>query len=54
MTKGKAGWVKTFQDLTAAIDASGMCLFTSFALDAQDYADLLTATTGIKINPADC
>jgi aldehyde:ferredoxin oxidoreductase len=52
VTKGKAAWVKTFQDLTAGIDASGMCLFTSFALDAQDYADLLTATTGMKIDPA--
>ncbi|WP_461752416.1 aldehyde ferredoxin oxidoreductase family protein [Methanocorpusculum sp.] len=45
---GKPQWVKTFQDLTAAIDALGMCLFTSFALDAEDYADLFTATTGIK------
>ncbi|WP_292423246.1 aldehyde ferredoxin oxidoreductase family protein [Methanoregula sp.] len=52
VTKGKPQWVKTFQDLTAAIDASGMCLFTSFALDAQDYADLLTAATGIKTDPA--
>jgi aldehyde:ferredoxin oxidoreductase len=53
VTKGKPQWVKTFQDLTASIDASGMCLFTSFALDAQDYADLLTATTGMKIDPAE-
>jgi aldehyde:ferredoxin oxidoreductase len=52
VTKGKPQWVKTFQDLTAAIDASGMCLFTSFALGADDYADLLTATTGKKIDPA--
>ncbi len=52
VTKGKPQWVKIFQDLTAAIDASGMCLFTSFALGAEDYADLLTATTGMKINPA--
>jgi aldehyde:ferredoxin oxidoreductase len=52
VTKGKPQWVKTFQDLTAAIDASGMCLFTSFALDAQDYADLLSATTGMKIDTA--
>ena len=52
VTTGKAAWVKTFQDLTAGIDATGMCLFTSFALDAQDYADLLTATTGITIDPA--
>ncbi len=50
LIKGKPQWVKTFQDLTAAIDASDMCLFTSFALDAEDYADLLTATTGVKID----
>lgn len=53
VTKGKPQWVKTFQDLTASIDASGMCLFTSFALDAQDYADLLTATTGMQIDTAE-
>jgi aldehyde:ferredoxin oxidoreductase len=53
VTKGKPQWVKTFQDLTAAIDASGMCLFTSFALGADDYADLLTATTGMKIDAAE-
>lgn len=48
-SEGKDQWVKTFQDFTASIDASGMCLFTSFALDANDYADLMTATTGIKM-----
>jgi len=53
VTKGKPQWVKTFQDLTASIDAAGMCLFSSFALDAQDYADLLTATTGMKIDAAE-
>jgi len=53
VTKGKPQWVKTFQDLTAAIDASGMCLFTSFALGPEDYADLLTATTGMKIDTAE-
>ena len=45
-TKGKAGWVKTFQDLTAVIDSSGLCLFTSFALSAEDYLDLINAATG--------
>lgn len=44
--EGKAEWVKIFQDLTAAIDSSGLCLFTSFALGAEDYANLLTAATG--------
>jgi aldehyde:ferredoxin oxidoreductase len=44
--EGKAQWVKTFQDLTASIDATGMCLFTSFALGPEDYANLLKARTG--------
>jgi len=39
-------WVKIFQDLTSVIDSSGLCLFTSFALGAPDYADLLNAATG--------
>ena len=46
--EGKHIWTKIFQDLTAAIDSSGMCLFTSFALGATEYADLLTAATGTK------
>ncbi|MBN1226511.1 MAG: aldehyde ferredoxin oxidoreductase family protein [Deltaproteobacteria bacterium] len=47
VTEGKAQWVKTFQDLTAVIDSEGICLFTSFALGADDYANLLSAATGI-------
>lgn len=42
----KAVWAKTFQDLTAVIDSMGNCLFTSFALGAQEYTDLLNAATG--------
>ena len=45
-TEGKAQWVKVFQDLTAVIDSMGMCLFTSFALGAEDYLALLNAFTG--------
>lgn len=44
--EGKATWAKTYQDLTAAIDAMGLCLFTSFAMGAQEYADMLNAVTG--------
>jgi len=44
--EGKAEWTKIFQDLTAVIDSLGLCLFTSFALGAQDYADLYNAATG--------
>ncbi len=46
VTDDKAAWAKTFQDLTAVIDSMGNCLFTSFAMGAQEYADLLNAATG--------
>ena len=42
----KATWTKIFQDLTAVIDSMGMCLFTSFALGADNYANFLNAGTG--------
>lgn len=45
-TDDKAVWAKTFQDLTAVIDSMGHCLFTSFAMGAQEYTDLLNAATG--------
>src|SRR6056297_1117682 len=41
--EGKPEWVKTFQDLTAVIDSAGVCLFTSFALGAEEYKDLINA-----------
>lgn len=44
--EGKPMWVKIFQDLTAVIDSMGLCLFTSFALGAADYAELYNAVTG--------
>lgn len=46
--EGKTTWVKIFQDLTATIDALGLCLFTSFALGAQDYANLYNAVCGTE------
>ncbi len=45
-TEGKAAWCKIFQDLTAVIDSMGLCLFSSFALGAPQYAALLNAGTG--------
>ena len=44
--KGKPEWVKIFQDLTAFIDSCGLCLFTSFALNIDDYAEMFSAITG--------
>lgn len=47
-TDGKAGWVKLFQDLTAAVDASGTCLFITFGIGAQEVAEQLKAATGYE------
>lgn len=44
--EGKAMWAKTFQDLTASIDSLGLCLFTSFAFGAEDYANMVNAICG--------
>ncbi len=44
--EGKAVWVKIFQDLTAVIDSLGLCLFTSFAIGADDYKDMFNAIVG--------
>ncbi|MEN8129181.1 MAG: aldehyde ferredoxin oxidoreductase family protein [Pseudomonadota bacterium] len=36
-TDGKAALVKAFQDATAAVDSSGLCLFTTFAWTLDDF-----------------
>ncbi|MDI3535833.1 MAG: aldehyde:ferredoxin oxidoreductase [Eubacteriaceae bacterium] len=46
--EGKPVWVKIFQDLTAVIDSLGLCLFTSFALGAQQYADMVNEVLGTE------
>ena len=38
VTDGKAGLVKAFQDATAAVDSSGLCIFTTFAWSMDDIA----------------
>ncbi|HEY0836860.1 MAG TPA: aldehyde ferredoxin oxidoreductase family protein [Azospirillum sp.] len=42
-TDGKAGLVKAFQDATAAFDAAGICIFTSFAWSLVDVAPQVDA-----------
>ncbi len=44
--EGKAELGITFQNLTAALDSSGACLFSTFGLGADDLADMLSALTG--------
>jgi aldehyde:ferredoxin oxidoreductase len=46
-TAEKPFWVKLFQDLTAAIDSTGGCLFGTFGMTGEDYAAMLTALTGV-------
>lgn len=48
--EGKAQWVKTFQDFTSLVNSTVNCLFTTFALGANDYADLLSVVTGWDIS----
>jgi aldehyde:ferredoxin oxidoreductase len=47
---GKAKIVKLYQDNTAMIDSLGVCLFTSFALNPNLYAELLSAVIGQDIS----
>ena len=46
-TEGKAQWTITFQNLTAALDSSGACLFSTFGIGADELAALLSAATGV-------
>ncbi|MCB1509994.1 MAG: aldehyde ferredoxin oxidoreductase C-terminal domain-containing protein, partial [Hyphomicrobiaceae bacterium] len=43
VTEGKAGLVKAFQDATAAVDSSGLCVFTTFAWTLDDIAPQVDA-----------
>ncbi len=43
VTEGKAGLVKAFQDATAAVDSSGLCVFTTFAWSLADIAPQVDA-----------
>ncbi|WP_417797611.1 aldehyde ferredoxin oxidoreductase family protein [Terasakiella pusilla] len=42
-TDGKAGLVMAFQDATAAVDSSGLCIFTTFAWSLEDIAPQVNA-----------
>ncbi len=42
-TEGKPELVKAFQDATAAVDSSGLCVFTTFAWTLDDIAPQLDA-----------
>jgi aldehyde:ferredoxin oxidoreductase len=50
---GKPELVITFQNLTAALDSSGSCLFTTFGIGADEIAALLSAVTGVEYSTED-
>jgi len=52
-TEGKAQWLKTFQDLTAALDSSGICLFTTFGIGGDEISAMLSSATGIDYSTDD-
>ncbi len=47
----KAYWTKIFQDFTSVVNSSVVCLFTTFALGVDAYADMLTSITGWNLTP---
>lgn len=49
-TEGKPELLKTFQDLTALVDSSDICLFTTFALGLPEISDMLRGTIGIDLS----
>jgi aldehyde:ferredoxin oxidoreductase len=53
VTEGKAAMLKTFQDLTALCDASGTCLFTTFAIGLPEIAAELRTCIGSDESDAD-
>lgn len=47
-TEGKAALLKTFQDLTAVVDSSDICLFTTFAIGLPEISEMLRTVTGLE------
>ena len=50
---GKPGLVRIFQNLSAAMDSLVMCRFSSFALSAEEYSNMLSAVTGLSYTSED-
>jgi aldehyde:ferredoxin oxidoreductase len=46
VTEGKGALLKLFQDLTALVDSSGMCLFITFALGLPEIAEQYRTAVG--------
>ena len=45
-TEGKAAMTIAFQDMTAALDSTGVCLFVVFSTGAPELTEILKTATG--------
>ena len=52
-TEGKAQTVIAHQNLTAALDSSGECLFATFGIGAEELAELVSTATGVLYSTDD-
>lgn len=50
---GKASLVQVFQNAMAALDSLVLCKFASFAISEEDFANLLSAATGVEYSSGD-
>ncbi|WP_207670879.1 aldehyde ferredoxin oxidoreductase family protein [Caloramator sp. E03] len=50
VTDGKANWVKLFQDLTAVVDSSGLCLFVTFGIGLPEISQMLRTAIGVDMS----
>jgi aldehyde:ferredoxin oxidoreductase len=49
-TEQKAFWMKILQDNTAAVDAAGICLFSSMAMPSEVIVDMLNSVLELKLD----
>jgi aldehyde:ferredoxin oxidoreductase len=52
-TEGKAELAIAFQNISTAVDATGLCLFLTFGTTLERIRPILTAATGIELDDAE-
>jgi aldehyde:ferredoxin oxidoreductase len=50
--EGKAGLAIAFQNVSTAVDATGLCLFLTFGTTLESIRPILTAATGVDLDDA--
>lgn len=54
VTAGKPEVSKLFQDVAAFVDSTGICLFTTFGIGAEDIHPMLQHATGVNYTLEEC